>query len=143
ERLCRLLAQVYDRVFAIRRQLAALPGDASAARKDMENQLERLFPENFPASMPDDWLWDISRYIKAIEVRIDKLLTQMERDRQAMQDVQALEREWASVQSVVQEAEPDFFWWLQELRVSLFAQQLGTRGPVSVKRLRKRLAASS
>ena len=34
----------------------------------------------------------------------------------------------------------DFPWWLQELRVSLFAQTLGTRGPVSEKRLRKLLA---
>ena len=61
-----------------------------------------------------------------------------------MQDVQTLEarfdaRRESERRGRVEDPElVTFGWWLQELRVSLFAQQLGTRMPVSVKRLEKR-----
>lgn len=143
ERLCRLLQTLYEDLFGLRLQLDRLPPEYADARDDIRAQLQWLVPDDFPARVPDSWLWEIPRYIKAIRHRLEKLPSQVARDRQLQADVQQLAAHWAAVEgSAQQDALPDFPWWLQELRVSLFAQQLGTRGPVSVKRLEKQLASA-
>ena len=143
-RLCRLLTDTYDLLFDIRRRLSALPATHRAAATDIDAQLALLFPGDFPLSVPDAWLWEYPRYLKAIQQRLDKMPGQWHKD----QATQAVLNELADlygqdrVQAQVGEHAglADFPWWLQELRVSLFAQTLGTRGPVSEKRLRKLLA---
>ena len=142
-RLCRLLTDTYDLLFDVRRRLSALPARYGAAATDIDAQLSLLFPDDFPLSVPDAWLWEYPRYLKAIQQRLEKLPGQWSRDQQ----LQAVLADLASIygQERVQAQAGDnsrlaeFPWWLQELRVSLFAQTLGTRGPVSEKRLRKLL----
>lgn len=141
ERVCRLISAIYNDLYELRAQLRKLPGQYKAARKDIEEQLDWLVPDSFPAHTPDPWLWEIPRYIKGIRFRLEKLPAQPDRDRQAMQAVHELASQWqASHINGQQGALAEFPWWLQELRISLFAQQLGTRAPVSVKRLQKQLA---
>ena len=81
------------------------------------------------------------RYVRAINVRLDKLRNAPERDAVQMQAVAKLfipyAREVAARKGVVDERLEAFRWMLEELRVSLFAQELRTPMPVSVKRLTK------
>lgn len=83
------------------------------------------------------------RYLKAINLRIEKLRSNPTRDAQCMTQMQpllqALQKLRASHHADARLEE--FFWLLQELRVSLFAQELKTPVIVSVKRLEKMLAA--
>lgn len=91
-----------------------------------------------------EWLSEYPRYTEAALIRLDKAARERGRDQMMMQDVQALEARFdARRKSERRGAAEDpelvsFGWWIQELRVSLFAQQLGTQMPVSVKRLEKR-----
>jgi ATP-dependent helicase HrpA len=143
-RLCRLLTDTYDLLFDIRRRLSALPASYGPAAADIDAQLALLFADDFPLSVPDAWLWEYPRYLKAIQQRLEKMPGQWTRD-QAMQAVltelaNAFSQDRVQAQLGENAALAEFPWWLQELRVSLFAQTLGTRGPVSEKRLRRLLA---
>ena len=79
------------------------------------------------------------RYVRAINVRLDKLRNDPARDAAHMAEVQGLAtayyRELASRKGKVDQRLTQFRWLLEELRVSLFAQELKTPMPVSVKRL--------
>ena len=83
------------------------------------------------------------RYLKAAVLRIDKLRANPARDAQLMADWRALaqpferERLGRLRAGVVEPALEEFRWLLEELRVGLFAQELKTPMPVSVKRLQK------
>ena len=74
-------------------------------------------------------------------MRIDKLKNDPRRDQQLMQDVHTLqskyERRLAQLKGVYDPQMSEFGWLLQELRVALFAQELRTPMPVSVKRLER------
>lgn len=142
-RLCRLLTETYDLLFDVRRRLSGLPASHATAAEDIEAQLSFLFPDDFPLAVPDAWLWEYPRYLKAIQQRLDKMAGQWSRDQQMQAVVSGLASIYGQDRVQAHAAESaalaDFSWWLQELRVSLFAQTLGTRGPVSEKRLRKLL----
>ena len=89
--------------------------------------------------MPIEKLTEYPRYLKAISLRLDKLREAPQRDFDLAIDVESLwhnyeKRRNASGTNVAME---DYRWLLEELRVSLFAQQLRTPVPVSLKRLSK------
>ena len=110
---------------------------------DVSAQMQRLV---YPGFIRDagEWLDEYPRYTEAALLRLEKAARERGRDQMMMQDVQALEARFDARRkserrgSVEDPTLVSFGWWLQELRVSLFAQQLGTRMPVSVKRLEKR-----
>ena len=83
---------------------------------------------------------------RALQIRLDKLPENPGRDRMLAQQVDTLTREYEEALRRLppsrRDAEParQIRWMLEELRVSLFAQQLGTRYPVSEKRIRKAMA---
>ena len=86
---------------------------------------------------------DIARYLRAIERRLDDIRQGSPRDRERMALVQSLEARYARL---IDDAPVDgsndaalerIGWMIEELRVSLFAQELRTPQPVSVKRLEK------
>ncbi len=81
------------------------------------------------------------RYLKAIALRLDKLRTDPVRDAQRMQEVAGLQAPWlrevAARKGISDPRLEEFRWLLEELRVSLFAQELRTPMPVSGKRLQK------
>ncbi len=114
---------------------------APEATRDAAEQLQRLMPKNFLAATPWPALQHFARYLKAITLRLDKLRADPARDAQRMQDVRAQDqRFWRLVaeRKGVQDARlQELRWLLEELRVSLFAQELRTPQPVSVKRLEK------
>ena len=91
--------------------------------------------------MPDAQFAHLPRYLKAVVARIDKLRSDPVRDARLMSEMAPLLTQYARVRGALKGA-PDqgldeFRWLLEELRVALFAQELRTPMPVSVKRLQK------
>jgi ATP-dependent helicase HrpA len=84
------------------------------------------------------------RYLKAINVRLEKLRGNPARDAQLLAQMNPLQQQWqrklSSMQGDLDGRAQDFGWMMQELRVSLFAQELKTPVIVSVKRLEKILS---
>ena len=111
---------------------------------DIRGQLDALVFRGFPQSVPFAHLKHYPRYLGAIGQRLDRLTHAPGKDREWMQEMAGLETRWrertqAARSAGRQDARLDEIrWLLEELRVSLFAQQLGTSGPVSVKRIQAR-----
>ncbi|MBU2097665.1 MAG: ATP-dependent RNA helicase HrpA, partial [Gammaproteobacteria bacterium] len=138
ERLCRLLKDVYESVFDVRRTLAS-SRPAPAVVKDIEAQIEFLIAGEFPASVPDRWLWEYPRYLKTIRLRLEKGAAGLNREIECLSVIGGLQRDYEQLTALRGDVLPDFPWQIQELRVSLYAQMLGTRYPVSAKRLARML----
>ena len=108
---------------------------------DITAQLQRLCPKRFVLDTPWAQLQHLPRYLKAITTRLDKLRADPLRDTKLMSEAKPLEQRYtrrvAELKGVRDARLDDFRWQLEELRVSLFAQELRTPQPVSVKRLDK------
>ena len=127
-----------------RQKLTALGLQAVYAKSDIESQIKRLFSTSTLRQIDLDQLGQYPRYVRAIEIRLDKLATQVSRDRQYveqlqefLQPIEDLGARRESVSQALASAIDEFEWSIEEYRVSLFAQQLKTRVPVSAKRLVK------
>ncbi len=138
--LCEQLSAIFSEHYAVQNRLAGLPSGAYLeSRTDIESQLSHLLFRRFVQWVPIEKLADYPRYLKAITLRLDKLREAPQRDFDLTLEVESLwhnyeKRRRASGSSAAME---DFRWLLEELRVSLFAQQLRTPVPVSLKRLSK------
>ncbi|MEY2780759.1 MAG: ATP-dependent helicase HrpB, partial [Pseudomonadota bacterium] len=108
---------------------------------DVAQQLQRLMGKSFVEQTPWSQFQHMPRYLKAITLRLDKLRADPVRDAQRLAELKPLEQKfWRLVaeRKGVQDARlNEFRWLLEELRVSLFAQELRTPQPVSIKRLEK------
>jgi ATP-dependent helicase HrpA len=108
---------------------------------DMTTQLQRLVPKRFVADTPWAQLQHLPRYLEAAQLRLDKWRADPARDAQRLAELRPLEQRWArrvAERKGQRDARLDEFrWLLEELRVSLFAQELRTPQPVSAKRLEK------
>lgn len=132
DRVCRLLRYVYESAFDLNRSLSAAP---SATRQDVTKQLRQLIDDQFPASVADTWLWEYPRYLKALRLRLEKAPFTQAKDEEHIAVINALEAQYAELNKQRPASLPEFPWLIQELRVSLFAQTLGTKRPVSEKKL--------
>jgi len=108
---------------------------------DIREQLQHMLAPGFVAAIRIEWLEHLPRYMQAIERRLEKLRTDPERDRRLLLEFQPLwQRYWARCEdegSCHGSEMLRFRWLLEELRVSLFAQELKTIETVSVPRLEK------
>jgi len=108
---------------------------------DIGAQLQRLVPKTFVTQTPWAQAQHLPRYLKAIVARLDKWRADPARDAQRMAELKPLEQRYlrrlAELKGVQDARLSDFRWQLEELRVSLFAQELRTPQPVSAKRLEK------
>lgn len=127
---------------AVVKKLPAFKVHATAVQ-DVEAQLKRLMGKRFVLDTPIERLQHYPRYLKGIQVRLDKLKANPARDAQLMAEYAPL---WTNYErraiqlAKLGAADPQieqFRWLLEELRISLFAQELRTPVPVSVKRLQK------
>ncbi|WP_300344003.1 ATP-dependent RNA helicase HrpA [Nesterenkonia sp.] len=115
------------------------------AAEDMRAQIDQLVHPQFITAAPVSQLRHFPRYLRAMLMRLDRLEAgqSVAKDTTDMQQVQALEDEYdAAVDSVPEQLPiPEDLaavqWMIEELRVSLFAQQLGTAQTVSAKRVRR------
>ena len=138
---------ILDAARAVERRLEALRGAAALApaREDVERQLARLVAPGFVTATGVKRLPDVERYLRAAERRLERLPDAPAPDLDKLRGVQELEAEHARRLAAWPAGRPvpaalrDVPWLLEELRVSHFAQALGTRGQVSAKRIRKLL----
>ncbi|MBX2809444.1 MAG: ATP-dependent RNA helicase HrpA [Cellvibrionaceae bacterium] len=133
-------------VAAIKQQLkrAKNPLVLASAAADIQQQLAHLFYPGCVYEIAAEQLSQYPRYVKAISLRLDKVPAQRQKDCMIIAELAPL---WSLYQQMLQAQGPyclhlyqdlrDYRWMLEELRVSLFAQTLGTQMPVSVKRLQK------
>jgi len=118
--------------------------------RDVREQAERLVHDGFVSATGAERLPHLTRYLRAAAYRLDKAAGNPARDEQLAWQVHDLEQLLGQTRARVTSRTPvpaalaaleDARWLVEELRVSLFAQQLGTPVPVSEKRIRKALAA--
>jgi len=127
-----------------RRKLSALEqGRWLDAREDMDSQLAGLLGPSFQRDTPGEWLSQYPRYIKALRTRVERLSGQYAKDQKHTLMLQELVQPLRDAQAtrpgltVLCAPAEQYRWMLEELRVSLFAQSLGTRLAVSQKRLQE------
>ncbi|MFN3789344.1 ATP-dependent RNA helicase HrpA [Massilia sp.] len=137
--IARLAGAILAEFHGMPKRIQSLP---PAVQQDIQSQLQGLIHKRFIADNEYSQLAHFPRYLKAINVRIEKLRGNPSRDAQLM-------AEWQNAASQFQRTlknqagknnDPrmvEFRWMLEELRVSLFAQELRTPMPVSAKRLQK------
>ena len=108
---------------------------------DLERQLTELLPKRWPTATPTDRLGHLARYLKAMGLRLDKLRADPVRDAAKSAEIspllQNLRRAQIGRRGAVDPRLEEYRWLLEELRVSLYAQELRAAVPVSVKRLQK------
>ena len=127
-----LVAEVRDRLDS------RLIGWASGNLDDMRAQLAALTPPGFLRTVPAAALAEYPRYLKALSLRAERALRDPVRDQARMLELKPFTDALADATQQEFDARPEWQalrWDLEELRVSLFAQELGARGGVSAKKL--------
>ncbi|MGC6248882.1 ATP-dependent RNA helicase HrpA [Bisgaard Taxon 45] len=117
------------------------------ALSDIKVQLSGLIYPGFVQKTGYARLNDVQRYLTAIDKRLDKLLQDVNRDRASMLRVEQVSQAYQQLLAKLPKSKPhseevkEIPYMLEELRVSLFAQQLGTKYPISDKRILNVIAA--
>jgi ATP-dependent helicase HrpA len=142
QELEQLLERMAEQLHAIQGLRAVLDKPAFAEpRRDIEQQLAELLAPGFLWRTPAPWRARLPLYLKGIAARLDKLSLRLPRDIEAVRELAVLDgrlREYLAAHrgsAIAAVRACDYRWMLQEYRISLFAQQLGTLSPVSRKRL--------
>jgi ATP-dependent helicase HrpA len=140
QEIARLVGQILAEYAAVTKKLVQAKSFA-AAYADMQSQLDALIGKRFVVDTPYQQLAHFPRYMKGIALRIDKLRADPARDARQFAEFQPLSQNYqravAQRGGVLDPRLSEFRWLLEELRISLFAQELRTPMPVSVKRIYK------
>jgi len=113
------------------------------AMSDIQDQLNHLLHRDFILNTPEQILRDYPRYLKAIEKRLDKIQSNPQRERKLRLEISSLWADYKKRANVLNKQNrhssqlEEYRWLLEEYRISLFAQEIKTRVPVSEKRLKK------
>ena len=155
-------AELNERVSAIAQQVEPCLVQSQAIRKrlkgkvsldqiqahgDIKDQLDHLVYRGFVSDIGAERLRDIPRYLQAIERRLEKLPVDPNKDRLHTLVLTDLQSDYQKLLAKVPKGQPisadisEIRWMLEELRVSFFAQTLGTRYPISEKRVRQALTS--
>ena len=144
---------VVGRVLAVAHEVTVRTGSLAGAAvqpavADIRGQLDRLVGPAFVTTTGRNRLRHLERYLRAVAVRLDDLTAgEIARDAARMAEVDVVEREvvrWLASLSPARRTDPAVEavrWMVEELRVSLFAQRLGTPAPVSAKRIYRAMDA--
>jgi ATP-dependent helicase HrpA len=118
-----------------------VPAAQAAAIEDIKVQFRRLLPAGFVTAAGAGRLADLARYVTAIGRRLDRLPRDVDTDRARMARVHAVQAGYDELVRALPAGRAaaddvrDIGWQIEELRVSLWAQQLGTARPVSEQRI--------
>jgi ATP-dependent helicase HrpA len=114
------------------------------ALSDIQEQLKNLFYVGLVYKTPEEWLRQYPRYLRGIQARLEKAALNPQKDKLALMEIQPY---WQRLQEYIAKegafvmtqnaALVEYRWWIEELRISLFAQTLKTQVPISPKRLDK------
>ncbi len=146
------LAGVGDEILALAQDVSVslskqFPPLMTGATEDLKDQLAQLIPRHFLLSTPRRWLPHVPRFLRGMQIRLKKLTDAgLARDNHASQVVRPLwlrylDRAELHRKQQLHDADLiEFRWMFEELRISLFAQELRTSIPISVQRLEKQWA---
>jgi len=145
DEVCGIAAEILDAYQQLRKRLAGITQiNWMPSVFDLRVQLDALVFRGFLQQVPFAHLKDYPRYLKAAKQRTDKLTRAAGRDQERLRELTPLLDKWRERNAAASAAGrqdvrlDEVRWLLEELRVSLFAQQLGTAEPVSVKRIETR-----
>ncbi len=141
EELCHLLDPILKLHLEIHKQLKGnIKINWLEALADIKDQVQHIIYDGFLSETSTEELRQLPRYLKGITRRLDKLAASEQRDRELRLEVQPL---WDKYKEEIKKKPhkktllQDYRWQVEEFRISLFAQDLGTNKPVSAKRLNK------
>jgi ATP-dependent helicase HrpA len=140
--LAETLLEVLTRYQAVCKHLkGGVPLTLMASRQDIQEQLDALVYPGFVRDIPRERLGDLPRYLQGIERRLERLAQDPQKDEAGLRAVRPLweqyrrRREQQRNKGIDDPELARYRWLLEEYRVSVFAQELGTRDKVSAKRL--------
>ncbi|MEJ2553328.1 MAG: DUF3418 domain-containing protein, partial [Gammaproteobacteria bacterium] len=146
--LCAWVAETLALHHALAKRLkGALKPAWLKSLNDIQDQLRHLVYTGFVTATPYGQLGHLPRYLKAVELRLAKLEQHAGRDAPLLAQLLPLwQAYWQRAEKqrklgIADAALEEYHWLLEELRVSLFAQELKTAVPVSVQRLQRQWAA--
>ena len=143
EGACRLLAAIGAEYHQVSLALGAAKGVLSRPGADIKAQLSRLIFKGWFAATPWEQLAQLPRYLQAMQKRLDKYPRDMERDGKHAASISGWRKKYEELlerqtqAGTVDARLHELRWHMEELRVSLFAQELKTPYPISYKRLEK------
>ncbi len=141
------LDQVRTTLFRVEGQLGA-KGPLADFLQARREEIQRLVPARFVFLYGQERLPHLVRYLQAVALRVERAVVQFDRDQAK---AEALRRWEDGLQALLDQlnarssdrkraALEELFWMIEEYKVSLFAQELKTAGPISAKRLEKKVA---
>ena len=140
----KLLLEIFKTAHSVSKTLKGnISFDRAFSLADIKAHLTQLIYPGFLCDAGTEWLRHYPRFLRGIELRQEKLPMQINKDRAWTEELTILYQKWDKRREIHQKHKLVdnnlilYRWMLEEYRVSLFAQQLGTRFPVSAKRLRK------
>ncbi|MCW8948905.1 MAG: DUF3418 domain-containing protein, partial [Sedimenticola sp.] len=140
-----LAGNILDQYQTVSKRLASMSQiNWMVTLTDMKQQLDRLIYKGFLGNTPIEQLREIPRYLEALSRRMEKLNHAAARDQQLTREMHSLYQQWLErdlrerKKDRIDDRLEEMRWSFEELRVSLFAQELKTAYPVSLKRLEKR-----
>ncbi|MEZ6137333.1 MAG: DUF3418 domain-containing protein [Pirellulaceae bacterium] len=143
------LPKLATQVHALRLRLEQAPNSWQSVTEDIQRQVDRLLGKDFLASTDWDWLSELPRYLAAAQQRMEKLKNGgVAKDVKLFEPIAQAESKLEQLRQSSRMVESEFAaqtvlvrWMLEELRVSIFAQQLRTKHSVSPKRIAEMLKA--
>ena len=143
QEIARTASSILAERASLEKKLNATARAFPQATQDMREQANRLLAPGWLARTPWQRLQHLPRYLKAASLRLDKLRADPARDARLAAELAGVEQPYRREAAVRARHGPpgaeleQFGWLIEELRVSLFAQELRTPVPVSAKRLAK------
>ncbi len=147
QEILRLVGVILTEYSSLQKKLQAMQKGFPLTCADITVQVAVLMQKSFISATPFERLQHYPRYLKAAQLRLDKARSDEPREKRLLAEWQSLGRPWERERNALRQAgqtellaDPfleEFRWLLEELRVALFAQELKTPSPVSVKRLQK------
>ncbi|MEO0364891.1 MAG: ATP-dependent RNA helicase HrpA [Pseudomonadota bacterium] len=140
--LLRILPEILSRFADCTKRRRGTVDAFAEARDDVRSQIDALVFPGFLMATPVRTISELARYIAGAELRLERIAGNPARDNESMAMVHSLEARRRALTAFTglsqRRAAEEFRWLIEELRVSLFAQSLGTREKVSLRRLEKR-----
>ncbi len=143
EALAQIMQKIGGEVQVLLQRLSASGVGNERLKRELQMQLRQLLFPGFLSITPWERLQHFPRYLKGMRLRLDKFSNNPQRDGQHGANIMSLWNQYAQLiekhrlMGIHDPYLAEFRWQIEELRISLFAQELKTPAPVSVKRLQK------
>lgn len=142
------LPKLAEQSHGLRLKLEQAPSLWADVKRDIQKQIDGLFATGFLATTPWEWLAEYPRYLAATQQRLEKLKNGgVAKDQKLAEPIQKAETKLRELQESPRATEVNYAeqlsharWMIEEFRVSIFAQQLGTKHSVSQKRIQELIA---